>query len=130
MRRYLRFFFRRLSREKTLSIVNISGLSISIGCSILIFLWVYNELHFESFHHNKDRLYEIYGQQKINGVIETSRFMPMNLAPLLRLNYPQIERISRINDARSFILSAGDNHIAASGYMVDSDFLKMFTFLR
>ena len=46
-------------RHKAYSFINISGLAIGMACSILILLWVQNELSYDRFHKNADQVYRI-----------------------------------------------------------------------
>src|SRR5688572_22121707 len=59
IRYYLLHFGRNLLRQKWFSVINLLGLSVSITCTILIYLYVDHELSYDSFHPNVDRLYRI-----------------------------------------------------------------------
>jgi putative ABC transport system permease protein len=50
---------RNLMRNKAVSIINISGLSIGLACCMLIVLYTKDELSYDRFHNNKDRIYRI-----------------------------------------------------------------------
>ena len=45
---------RQLSRNRSISFINISGLAIGMATAILIFLWIANQLSYDQFHVNKD----------------------------------------------------------------------------
>jgi hypothetical protein len=49
---YLKIAWRNITRHKAYSTLNIAGLSIGMACSILILLWVQNELSYDTFHTN------------------------------------------------------------------------------
>jgi len=57
---YLKIAVRNLSRFKIYSFINISGLAIGIACTILILLWVKDELSYDKFHENIDNVYHVY----------------------------------------------------------------------
>jgi hypothetical protein len=50
---YIKVAFRNLWRNKAFSAINIFGLAIGIACAAFIFLWVEDELNFDSFHQKK-----------------------------------------------------------------------------
>ena len=49
IKNYFKTAWRNLFKNKTQSAINIAGLSIGLACSILIFLWVQNELRIDVF---------------------------------------------------------------------------------
>src|ERR1700732_405550 len=59
LKTYLKIAYRNLIRHKAYSIINISGLAIGMAASILILLWVQNELSYDRFNVNADRTYRI-----------------------------------------------------------------------
>ena len=59
--------WRNLLRNKTYSIINITGLAIGMAASMLILLWILDELSFDKFHKNRDRTYEVLTRAAING---------------------------------------------------------------
>jgi hypothetical protein len=73
IKNYLTIAFRNLSRNKVFSFINIFGLALGLACSMLILLWVKDELTWDRIHPNIDQLYRvpfggifagIYGLQK------------------------------------------------------------------
>ena len=56
---YLTTAFRTLLRNKTFSLINIFGLAFGMALSILIFMYVYNELTYDDFHKNGDNIYRV-----------------------------------------------------------------------
>lgn len=59
IRNYLISFIRFLRRHKAYSINNILGLSIGMAAAVLVFLWILDELSFDSFHENYEQIYRI-----------------------------------------------------------------------
>ena len=50
---------RGLLKNKTYSFLNIAGLAIGMACSIMILLWVQNELSYDRFHKNANEIYRV-----------------------------------------------------------------------
>ena len=59
LKNYFKIAFRNLIRHKSYSLINISGLAIGMASSILILLWVQNELSYDRQYMYSDRLYRI-----------------------------------------------------------------------
>ena len=62
---YFKTAWRNITRHKAYSALNIAGLSIGMACSILILLWVQNELSYDSFYANSGRLYQTWNKDNI-----------------------------------------------------------------
>ncbi len=60
LRNYLITAIRHLIKEKAFSIINIMGLSLGMAFTIIILLWVQDELSYDKFHTNHDRIYHTY----------------------------------------------------------------------
>src|SRR5258708_7248604 len=94
---YLLVAIRNILRNKGLSFLNITGLAAGISCSLLIFLWVADELAMDAFHVKKDRLYKVMENQHYsNGVIFTFSSTPGPMAPAIKEKFPEIELATRI----------------------------------
>src|SRR6478735_8258217 len=59
IKNYFRIAFRNIIKHKAFSIINIAGLAIGMACSILILLWVQNELSYDRFNTNANQLYRL-----------------------------------------------------------------------
>jgi hypothetical protein len=59
IKNYFKIAWRNITRHKAYSTLNIAGLSIGMACSILILLWVENELSYDRFNANADQLYRL-----------------------------------------------------------------------
>src|ERR1700744_3268136 len=75
LKNYLKIAWRNLFKNKFFSFINIFGLALGMACSILILLWVQNELNTDSFNPRGSRLYAVYERwyrdHKINGKYST-----------------------------------------------------------
>ena len=59
LKNYFKIAVRNLLRHKLFSGLNIFGLATGMACSILIFLWVKDEMSFDKFNDNADRIFRI-----------------------------------------------------------------------
>ncbi len=124
----LKTTYRQIRQNKTISFINISGLAIGMTTAILIFLWVTNELSFDKFHANGNRIYQVFSQTTVNGHLEVNDAQPSDLAPLLKANYPQVEDVNRLSGVGSFVLKHGDKHFEGKGLLTDANFFQFFSY--
>ena len=126
---YFKIAWRNIYRYKGFSAINISGLAIGIASAIVLLLWIRNELTYDQFHKNRDRIYEVLTKFGYEGKIEVSGGTPMVMAPVLKANYSdQVEEVVRTNWVAAFILSVGDKHLQTQGFLTDSAFFKLFSY--
>ncbi|MFQ5772352.1 MAG: ABC transporter permease, partial [bacterium] len=93
---YFKIAFRSLLKYKGSSFVNIIGLAVGFSCSIIIFLYLQNELTYDSYHENADRIYRISSTFVTSG--EPVRFAIASpaLGPRLKEEFPEVEEYVRI----------------------------------
>jgi hypothetical protein len=63
---YFKIAFRNLTRNKGYSFINIGGLAIGMAVAMLIGLWMYDELSFDKYHPNYERLAQVMQHQTFN----------------------------------------------------------------
>lgn len=128
MKNNLKVTWRNIIRNKAYSIINITGLAIGMAASILILLWIVDEYNADKFHKNRDRIYQVGINTKINGEIESWGGTSMLLAPVLKANYAEVEETVRTNEVSAFIFHAGDKHLGGYGIITDPSFLNIFDY--
>jgi len=129
IKNYLLIAVRNLFRNKLFSTVSILGLAFGICSALLIFLWVNDELEFDHFHANRDRLYRVMENQRYtDGRIYTFAATPGPMAPFVKEKYPEIEKATRFTWEVNNLLQAGDKTFYEMGRYVDQDFVEMFSF--
>lgn len=125
---YLKTLLRNIRKNKTYSLINITGLSIGMAAAILILLWIQNEMSIERFHEKGDRLYLMYNRDKDpEGKAWAWPNTPKVMATTLRNDYPEVEDAVRYWNI-TFLVTAGEKKLNQRGAFVDSGFLKMFSF--
>ena len=127
---YLKISIRNIRKHKGYSFINIAGLAIGMACCILIFLWVQDEISFDRFHENSDRIYRILSTDHSGGEIFRSAGVPSLLGPTLIEEYPEV-----VNFARGQVGWSGYNlHLGDKSFMteklatVDPSFFEIFRF--
>ncbi len=125
---YLKIAWRNLLRNKSFSLLNIIGLSIGLAVTAIITIWINFEMGYDRFHVNIDRVYEVNNIYPIGDEILTWNSTPKVMAEVIKKDYPEVEAVSRYYFNTSFLFAKDEKRIKSTGTIVDSDFLKIFTF--
>ena len=125
---YLKIAWRNLRRNKGFSFINILGLTIGITCTILILLWVQDELNYNKFQANYDNIYKVMAHRDFNNQVFTDQNMVLPLAQSIQKEIPQVKYASVVTYRQPHILTYGDKKLKQFGYTVSESFFKMFTF--
>jgi putative ABC transport system permease protein len=88
---------RSFKRQRAYIFINILGLSIGIACSLLIALFVINELSFDKFNSKKDRIYRMVLNGKIGGQEVTVAYSAAAIGPTMVKEVPEVEDFLRMN---------------------------------
>ena len=86
---YFKISVRSLVRQKFFSIINISGLSLGLAACLLIVLYIANELSYDNFHKDVDRIYRIANNQ-------SGMYTPARLGIQSKMDFPEIEEVVRL----------------------------------
>jgi putative ABC transport system permease protein len=125
---YLVIAFRSLQRNITYSFINVTGLSVGIASSILILLWVSDELSFDRFHESFDRIHQVHMNQELSDEVKTSNTVPYPVLEAVKESASQIKYSALLNHGEGYLLAAGENKATRMGYVTTKDFLNMFSF--
>jgi putative ABC transport system permease protein len=131
-RNYFKVAFRNLWKNRGFSFINIFGLATGIACSLLIFLFVSDELSYDRFNKHTDSVYRIV-KDFVNddGSLIPDATTPAALAPAMQREMPEVASITRIrpNWGGSYLIKYGNKKIIEEKlFGVDSSFFDVFTF--
>jgi ABC-type antimicrobial peptide transport system permease subunit len=127
IKNYFKIVFRNIQRHPGYSFINIGGLAVCMACGLLILLWVQDELRFDDFHANSERLFRVVQEAEHSGRKVDLCRTPPNLQPVLKTDYPEIEAATRCFSSR-IEFTYEMRRFEESVYLVDQDFLTMFSF--
>ena len=102
-------FWRSLKNQKMNSLIKIGGLALGIAACMLIALFIRDELNYDNFYPDANRIFRVVGEYKLNGNIEKGVDFPPPFANALKENFPEVEQVGRIN--RNELFGAGSNEI-------------------
>jgi len=104
------------------------GLAIGIGVSILIGLWIWDELSFDKYHKNYDRIAQVMEHVTNNGQIQTAGVVPYPLAAELRKNYASdFASVVLATGVNEFILSQNEKTFTKKGLYAEPGFIDLFS---
>src|ERR1700754_3706114 len=111
IKNFFKVAYRNLLRNKGFSAINITGLAIGMAAAMLIFLWIQDEVSYDQFHKNKDRIYELWNRVPSDGKISCSDAVFDLLGPILEKDVPEVERAVRVVWDKKSLFSVGDKKI-------------------
>lgn len=128
IRNYFVTAIRNFTKNKFFTFINISGLSIGISCSILILLWVNDELSFDKFLPKSDRLYQVWVNSEFDNKINSWRSVPLPSYEALKTADSNIKNSVVADWGGDHLLTVGEKRLKMNGYFVSEEFLEMFEF--
>ncbi|MEL7268342.1 MAG: ABC transporter permease [Bacteroidota bacterium] len=87
LKNYFIIAWRNLSKNKAYTFINIGGLTLGIAVTLIIGLWVYDELSYNDYFESNDRIAQVFQSQTFNGNTFTTPAIPLPLEPALRDAY-------------------------------------------
>jgi len=128
LKNYLISAFRNISKNKFYSSLNILGLAIGLAAFIFIFLYIQDEISYDKYHENRDRIYRIESNFNISGKHETFAIVPTPMGPALKLEYPEVEEMCRFMDIGNVLIKYGDKEFYEDRfYFTDSTVFQIFS---
>src|SRR5689334_22462637 len=131
-RNYVKTAWRNLLRNKTFSVINISGLALGLTCSLLIILWIQDERSVDGFHKNGKELYQVYERNYYDGKVDGNYPTQGLLAEELKKVIPDIQYASGFEYASApgtlSTFEANNKVNKMGGLYAGADFFTMFTY--
>ena len=125
----IKYTYRNFRKQKLFTFVNLAGLTLGIVSASLIFIYIGNELSYDRFNKNADRIFRVYGTYTRDGANETWVQTPAPLAPFLKNKFPEIAKTIRIASSPKCLISSGDkNYFENKIIIADSTLFDVFTF--
>ena len=129
IKNYVKVAWRNLLRHKGYSFINITGLATGMAVTVLIGLWIWDEVSFNTYHKRYDRLGQLY--QFVT--FETAKIpygdksMPVPLAEELRSQYPEFKSVSLSSGMIQAVLANGEKKFTKDGMYVEPVFPEMIS---
>jgi putative ABC transport system permease protein len=125
--------YRNFLRYKSSFLINLLGLSTGLACTLLIYLWVADELSMDRFHEKDDQLYQVLRNVERPDGIRTGEFMPARLGESLLDEMPEVEYAVSVNRFEDWFSGEGimdyeDKQVKAKGIFASKDYFNVFSF--
>lgn len=130
IRNYLRIAFRNLYKHKAYTTINLFGLAIGVACTVLIFLFVADELSFDRYHENADRIFRIaVDLTDSNGNVSSFARSGSPWGPALVQDFPEVLNSVRFRFVGSVLFTHGENRLyEGNGLFADPSVFEVFSF--
>ncbi len=128
LKNYLKVALRNLWKNKAFSAINIIGLAAGLAVCLLIVLYVVDELSYDKYNKNADRIYRLDADIYFNDTQAIFAVAPDPLAITLKREYPAVEEMVRVNYQKDVLIKKDNQNVQDHnvGY-ADSTFFKVFT---
>ncbi len=128
LRNYLKVAWRNLLKNRLYTFINIAGLATGMAVALLIGLWIYDELTFDTKDStNYDRIAKVSQNVNFGEGPVTYDVVPIPLAKDMRTNYPDFQYVSLSSNLIPQVLGYGDKLISTKGSYVEPGFPVMMT---
>lgn len=128
LRNYLTIALRNALRQKGFAFINIAGLSIGLVCSFFILLWITDELRYDRFHKDGDRIFQVWRHMITDGQINTWTSLGQPVAETILAEYPEVEEITWSMLSQQFVITTGENSYRQNGGYASPAFFRIFSF--
>lgn len=123
--------FRSFKRYKSYFLINLSGLTLGIACSVLVFLIVRHQFSFDNFHSDSERIFRFVTEEETDKV-GFSPAVPPAFGPTFRADYSFGDKVARIYTQKDRIITVTDaqrsRKYLETVSFVEADFFNIFNF--
>jgi putative ABC transport system permease protein len=123
---HIKMAFRHSLKYKGYTTINLLGLVIGLTSSVLILLWVNDEVEKDQFHTKADRTYR--NMYQTSGEIITTGGIPGPLLEVLRNDYPEVDEVTFLSWEHELLFRLGDDTGYEKGRYVSPEFFSIFSF--
>ena len=124
---YLKIAARNLAKHKFYSFINITGLAIGLACTMVILLYVQNELSYDTYHSKSERIYRIHTEIKFGEKDFDLVAGPAPMAAALVADFPEVEAAVRLKEQGRYLVKVGETTYREAGLaLADSSIFTVF----
>jgi putative ABC transport system permease protein len=125
---YLKTQYRIIRNRKIYYAINVLGLALGIASSILIMLWILDELSYEKMHENAGHIMLVHKRYNMGEKVQVNASLPQPLAESLELEFPEITHAVRVAPRRGFVRSGEEVYNENTMCAADPDYFDIFSF--
>jgi len=119
---YFKIHWRNLITNKGFSFINIAGLAIGMAVALIVSIWIQNEVGYNTYHPEYDRMAQVYQNQTFESDIQTWQGQALQLAPVLRQDYSNLfEFVVTSSYNNSYTFKVKDKVLKKRGIFIESE---------
>ncbi len=125
---FFKIMLRNLRKYKAFSLINVMGLAIGMACCLLILMFVADELSYDRYNTQGERIYRFNAHSTIGGTTRHFAASPAALAPAVKESVPEVLAYARLFQmGRAQFVYEGRNIDIPDFYAADEDFFNIFS---
>jgi putative ABC transport system permease protein len=131
LRNYIKIAWRNLIKDKQFTLLNVLGLSAGIACTLLIYLWVHDELSYDKTFAKDSQIFQVMEMRGAGENIGLTDESSGLVSETIKIGNPEIEYAAPVAPAdwfQKFTLTSGDKNIKAVGQYVGKEYFNIFSF--
>ncbi|MBN2206288.1 MAG: ABC transporter permease [Candidatus Aminicenantes bacterium] len=118
---------RKARKQKAYSFINIAGLAVGLAACLLILVWVKDELSYDRYHEQADRVFRVAQSEEIGGVPAELAVAPFVSAPAFAAEIPEVETYARLLRGAPLAVVEGRKFDLTDIYFTDPGFFDLFS---
>ncbi|QIP12929.1 FtsX-like permease family protein [Spirosoma aureum] len=129
-RNYIKIAFRNLSKHKTFSFINITGVAVGLACFLLIALYVRDELSYDRYNANTDRIFRVtrtFLSSEGTASLKLAQAAPP-FGPLIKQDFPDVEQVVRTLDNNGLLRYGEHSFNEENMYLAEPNLFKVLSF--
>ena len=126
VKNYFKIAIRSLLKNKLFSFINIFGLALGMSCSMLIWLWVRDEISYNSFYPDLEQIYLVRSGSDWKGEKIVGEATPGPWSEAIQKEVPEVAALTKITWNRDLLVKAGEKSTKENGIYATQDFFKVF----
>ena len=129
IKNYFKIALRSLLKNKTSSVINITGLTAGLTCCLLMVLYIQHELSYDKFQNKGDRIARVIMEYSFNGgELSKGNYTSTRVFPAFKNNFPEVEEGVRMSGVMR-VVKYGDKLFNEKKFIyADSTFFNIFSF--
>ncbi|WP_192348974.1 ABC transporter permease [Algoriphagus sp. Y33] len=125
---YLKIAWRGLLTKKSYTFINVGGLAAGLATAMLIGLWIFDELSYDRYHQNYDKIAQVMLNQTFDGKVSSGTSQPLQVGSELNNKFgSNFKHVVMSSGTRNSVLSVGANPVTISGKFMDVDAPEMLS---
>ena len=126
---YVKVALRNAQAYKGYTALNLLGLIVGISTSILIFLWIEDEVNKDKFHEEGEKIYSVRrNMRQSDGKTITGGNIPNPLSDVLRAEYPEVSTVTEVSWPMELLIELKETSTLERGRFISEDFFGLFSY--